>query len=271
MSIKFLPISKHKLDAFHRALTTKQLQNSNELINGAYVIQNELGQLREYRGDKQIGYKVGCNSETIQRDLGICHPIFGRLYASECWKSDTTLSLSQFDGLAIEGELAVRLSRPIVELHDQIFNPNEVIQTIFPVIELHHFAFDEPPTASDLIVRNAIHAGFVCGNETQGNNHFPDKISIKINAVEVARVSGSVISQTVANSLRWLANALKKQGLQVGSNEIILCGPIAPLFPLFQGGHVEVSTDTNVIVKCAIHAQPPQVPEEAKFCGGEQR
>ena len=254
MSIEFLQISKYKLDTLNRTLTTKQLQNSNELINGAYVIQTEISQLRERRGDKQIGYKVGCNSETIQRDLGIHHPIFGRLYASECWKSDTTLPLSLFDGLAIEGELAVRLSRSIVELHDQMFDPDEVIQAIFPVIELHHFAFDEPPTASDLIARNAIHAGFVCGKETQCNNHFPEQISIKINEVEVACVSGSVISQTVTNSLRWLAKALQKQGLQVASNQIILCGSVAPLFPLFQGGQVEVSTDTNIIVKCAIQA-----------------
>ena len=254
MSIEFLHISKYKFDTFSRMLTTKQSQNSDELINGAYVIQNEISQLRERRGDKQIGYKAGCNSETIQRDLGIHHPIFGRLYASECWESNTTLPLSQFDGLAIEGELAVRLSRSIVELHDQMFDSDEVIQAIFPVIELHHFAFDEPPTASDLIARNAIHAGFVCGKETQGNNHFPEQISIKINEVEVARVSGSVISQTVTSSLRWLAKALQKQGLEVASNQIILCGSVAPLFPLIQGGHVEVSTDTNINVKCAIQA-----------------
>ena len=94
MSIEFLQISKYKLDTFNRTLTTKQLQNSNELINGSYVIQTELSQLREHRGDKQIGYKVGCNSETIHGDLGIHHPIFGRFYASECWESDTTLPLS---------------------------------------------------------------------------------------------------------------------------------------------------------------------------------
>ena len=32
------------------------------------------------------------------------------------------------------------------------------------------------------------------------------RISIKINEAEVARVSGFVISQTVTNSLRWLAS-----------------------------------------------------------------
>ena len=47
MSIEFLQISKYKLDTFNRTLTTMQLQNSNELINGAYVIQTELSQLRE--------------------------------------------------------------------------------------------------------------------------------------------------------------------------------------------------------------------------------
>ena len=75
MSIEFLQMSKFKLDTFNRTLTTKQSQNSDKLINGVYVIQTEISQLREHRGDKQIGYMVGCNSETIQRDLGIHHPI----------------------------------------------------------------------------------------------------------------------------------------------------------------------------------------------------
>src|SRR6516165_3790867 len=49
-------------------------------IAESYEIQNEVALLRERRGEKIIGYKVGCTSPAIQEQLGIREPIFGRLF-----------------------------------------------------------------------------------------------------------------------------------------------------------------------------------------------
>ncbi len=252
MTIEFFKLGKRKFDEFKQTLTANQLQNSKILIDGAYAVQDEINAFREQLGAEQIGYKVGCISETIQKSLGIYQPIFGRLYSGQCWNSGATLPLNHFDGLAIEGELAVRLNQPIGELNDQKLEVRRVVQAVFPVIELHHFPFENPPAAAEMISRNAIHAGIVCDENTQHADKFPDQISIKIDGVEVACVSGAVNYETVSHSLRWLAMMLQKKGLKTRANQIVLCGSVAPLFPLRQGGFIEVTTDTDIKVSCAV-------------------
>jgi 2-keto-4-pentenoate hydratase len=84
-----------------------------ELVDVAegYEIQSVMAQLRRERGERVIGYKVGCTSPTIRSQLGIDHRVSGRLYDSEKHASGTVLSRGRYTNLAIEGELAVELSQ----------------------------------------------------------------------------------------------------------------------------------------------------------------
>ena len=50
----------------------------------AYALQVEIARLREERGEKVIGSKVGCTSRPIPMQLGVKEPIFGRLFDIEC-------------------------------------------------------------------------------------------------------------------------------------------------------------------------------------------
>ena len=76
----------------------------------AYRVQSLVAELRERRGERVIGYKLGCTSPVIRQLMGIGHPVFGRLFDSDRWPSGTSLPATRFAGLAIEGELAVRLA-----------------------------------------------------------------------------------------------------------------------------------------------------------------
>ena len=65
-------------------------------------------------GERLVGYKVGCTSAKVQQAFGIPGPIYGRLWEGEQFQappevSPMCLSLSSFNGLAIEGELMVQL------------------------------------------------------------------------------------------------------------------------------------------------------------------
>src|SRR5947209_175427 len=80
---------------------------------GAYALQAEIARLRQQRGEKVIGYKVGCTSKRIQVQLGVNEPIFGRLFDTECHPSGVHLSWARYANLAVEGEMAVRLSRDL--------------------------------------------------------------------------------------------------------------------------------------------------------------
>ena len=129
----------------------------------AYAIQSETSRLRQRSGEALIGYKIGCTSPVVQRQLGTDHPIFGRVFSSERYCSGTEqLLLNQFAGLAIEGELAVRLSENIP---GDCTDPDRILRCVsgvFPVIELHNLVLrSQKRDAAELIANNALHAGFV--------------------------------------------------------------------------------------------------------------
>src|ERR1700722_7170222 len=65
----------------------------------AYALQAEIARLREQRGEKVIGYKVGCTSRPIQAQLGVKEPIFGRLWGTEWHPSGTHLSSARYANL----------------------------------------------------------------------------------------------------------------------------------------------------------------------------
>ena len=58
----------------------------------AYALQAEIAWLREERGEKVIGYKVGCTSPAVQQQLGIGEPIFARIFDTGCFPCGATLS-----------------------------------------------------------------------------------------------------------------------------------------------------------------------------------
>ncbi len=77
----------------------------------AYALQAEIARLREERGEKVIGYKVGCTSRAIQAQLGVDEPIFGRLFDTGCFRSGTRLflrSLRQSGGGGRGGGAAIQ-------------------------------------------------------------------------------------------------------------------------------------------------------------------
>ena len=246
--IEYFRLGKTKFDEVRSSLSESELNDIELLIQRAYSIQSEIDELRTQRGDTQIGYKVGCISETIQNSLGIYQPITGRLYKSQCWETGVQLPLSQFDGLAIEGELAVRLNCPIAELANQRFGLDDVIASVFPVIELHHYSFNEPLTAPGMVSQNAIHAGFVLDRQYLANRQCPQELIVKINGEEVAEVCGKILHETVVSSLQWLGSLLKNSVLPEILDTIVLCGSVAELLPLPDGGVVEVITDVGGFV-----------------------
>src|SRR4051812_14434023 len=105
----------------------------------AYALQGEVARLREDRGERVIGYKIGCTSRAIRDQLGIREPIFGRVFDTGAVPAGSRLAHAGYANLAIEGELAIRLSQdlPRSPLSDEEYT--RAIGSVFPVIELHHF------------------------------------------------------------------------------------------------------------------------------------
>ncbi len=210
----------------------------------AYALQAEIARLREERGERVIGYKVGCTSRPIQVQLGVKEPIFGRLFDTECHPSGVHLSSARYANLAVEGEMAVRLSKDLPSEPLSAEECREAIAVVFPVIELHHYVLPGTwPPGQWLIASNGMHAGFVLAEaETRcsGLANFARSLSIRINEVVVEAVEDAASLTCPIESLRWLAGRLAQFGLPLCKGQVILTGSPMKLCPVAPGSRIVV-------------------------------
>jgi 2-keto-4-pentenoate hydratase len=210
----------------------------------AYALQAEIARLREQRGEKIIGYKVGCTSRPIQAQLGVQEPIFGRLFDTECHPSGVHLSATCYANLAVEGEMAVRLSRDLPSAPLSTEECREAIAEVFPVIELHHYVLPGAwPPGQWLIANNGMHAGLILAEaETRRSSlaNVAHTLSIQINEVVVGAVEDAASLTCPIESLRWLAGRLAQFGLRLFKGQVILTGSPMQLYPVAPGSRIVV-------------------------------
>ena len=215
-------------------------------LDQAYALQGEVARLRVARGERVIGYKVGCTSRTIQDQLGIGEPIFGRVFDTGSVSNGARLAHAGFASLAIEGELAIRLSRdlPRGSLLDEEYM--EAIESVFPVIELHHY--DLPvhgQPAAALIASGGIHAGLVLAEQEitcSGQVPLVSELDVAINDRTVGSTREPWTMGGPAATLRWLTGRLAEWDLELQRGQVILTGSALPLFRVEPGSRVVVHT-----------------------------
>lgn len=220
-------------------------------VEEAYALQIETCKLRSVRGDVVAGYKIGCVSPIVQKQLGVGSPVFGHVFRSEIRDDDATLSASEFSGLAIEGEFAVELARDVQDPEDIRLEPESYVASVFPVIELHNFGFcGDGPSAAELIANNALHAGIVASRAALPSSPGSDlEIEVSIN--------GSIRDSTTHNPL-WaiatLAQMLSAFGIPLSRGQLLLTGSPLPLYPVNAGDCIEVRCVPSARVCASVSA-----------------
>jgi len=213
-------------------------------IRHAYKVQAAVAHLREQRGEKVKGYKIGCTSRSVQEQLGVDQPIFGRIYDHGCFRSGAQLRSEDYVHLAVEGELAVRLAHDLSDTRASDGDVLRAIGAVFPVIELHNFVLRDPgPSCAELIAFNGMHAGWM-GAEREagfsGRLESVESLSIRINDSAAGVVAQPWTMGGPAASLRWLAARLAEFGLRLERGQTVLTGAPLPLFPVTPGTRIVV-------------------------------
>jgi 2-keto-4-pentenoate hydratase len=229
-------------------------------VDDAYALQLAVARLRVQRGEPVAGYKVGCISLGVQEQLGLDRPVFGLVFGTEIHNSGVVLNPDDFDGLAVEGEFAVRIARDVPDENWLRSHPDEAISSGFAVIELHNYAFrNTPHNAQELIGNNAIHAGVVLPlSEPPLNN--PSALSdasirVSRNGTALGTADGRVLPEGPFGSVVRLARHLAKFGQFLRRGQIILTGSPLPLYPVADGERIEVSCDGSGTVVALISSQ----------------
>ncbi len=218
-------------------------------VSQGYELQNAVAKLRFQRGERLIGYKVGCTSSAIQEQLKITHRVRGFLFDTEHYESGVALSRQSFDNLAIEGELAIELSREPREEDFTVHSLPSCISRVFPVIELHnHVMRGQQASAGELIANNAIHAGFVSGGGGLSSNCFSERMFDEAQLVIfrdnqlLDQCEGRLLLETIRSSLKWLWEELFRRGDRLHAGQIVLTGSVPNLFPVVDECSIRVES-----------------------------
>ena len=218
-------------------------------VSQGYELQNAVAKLRFQRGERLIGYKVGCTSSAIQEQLKITHRVRGFLFDTEHYESGVALSRQSFDNLAIEGELAIELSREPREEDFTVHSLPACIARVFPVIELHnHVMRGQQASAGELIANNAIHAGFVSGGGGLSSNCFSETMFDEARLVIfrdnqlLDQCEGRLLLETIRSSLKWLWEELFRRGDRLHAGQIVLTGSVPNLFPVVDECSIRVES-----------------------------
>jgi 2-keto-4-pentenoate hydratase len=205
-------------------------------IARSYELQGEIARLRERRGEKVIGYKIGCVSRVVQEQLGIDQPIFGRIFDTGCFRSGVRLSYARYANLAVEGELAIRLAEDVPVSLASGRDRGQVLASIFPVIELHHYVLvNARPSCPALVACNGMHAGLVLADEETPcpePAHGVQYLGLRIDDEEVGSVARPWTLGGPLAALHWLAGRLGPSGLRLVRGQVILTGSPMRLFPV---------------------------------------
>lgn len=214
-------------------------------LDEAYALQDAVRALRLAAGDRVIGYKVGCTGPGTTAQFGVAGPIRGCLFASEVRGAGDLLPATDFDQLAIEGEMALRIGAA------------GEIAAAFPVIELHNFVFRAArKTLVELIANNGLNAGIVVPDSSWRSSRryvMQDAtLSVRINGR--LRGSGGLwpLPGGPTASLEWLGQHLADAGVGLRPGEIVLAGTPLGLYPVAAGDHVAVCIDEAVVTECVV-------------------
>ena len=217
-------------------------------LEDAYTVLRVVAELRRARGERCLGFKIGCVSPAIQTQLGLHQPVHGYLWDTEAHLSGSRLAAARFARLAVEGEIALRLRRdfptgPRTSL-DEI---SDYIEGWFPVIELHNHVFRGAKlTSQELVAGNAMHAGFVAPSDQKHRDLTAmdrAEIRVEIDGIEVENKNVAVLPDGPLGSLRWLASALALAGQTLKAGTTVLTGSPGRLIPIQAGCSVVVSCE----------------------------
>lgn len=213
-------------------------------LDDAYIIQRAVAELRAARGERCIGFKVGCLSKPIQEQLGLHQPVRGYLWQNEALVSGSHIFCdsrgagqgSRFVNLGIEGEIAVQLGRDISPETAEESSISDCIRCWFPVIELHNAVFRNPtPTSQELVAGNAMHAGLVAP-PTPVNSPLAAlaraEICVEIDGEVVETKSLAELPGGPLGSLRWLAASVSSSKQCLKAGDIVLTGSPGQLIPI---------------------------------------
>ena len=206
--------------------TTASLRTEHPFdLQAAYQIQ-ELGvALREARGEKRVGVKLGFTSREKMKQMGVDHLIWGVITDTMQLEEGASVDLSRFIHPRIEPEVAF-ITRKEISRALNLAEAIDAIAGVCPAIEIidsRYQAFKF--TLEDVVADNTSSAGFVLGAMQPVNTDISNcGVNMKENGRLVQAGSTAAILGDPLRSLVQVSQLLAEKGQVLPAGSIIMAG-----------------------------------------------
>ena len=231
-----------------------------DTIDDGYRAMEKLIDLWQGRGPIG-GYKIALTSKPIQELCGVDQPCGGYVFQETIHTSPADLSLSDFNGLALEFELAVRLAKeiPLDAAPFDDMNIREYVSACHPAFELidDRRADYENLDAISMLSDNIWCGGVALGpavTNWQKIDMASTPVHLEWNGEQLEdSVTGAAMGSPMI-SLAWLANLAAKRGWSMREDMIVITGStLATKYPK-AGDHAAYTVDGIGTVEVRIDA-----------------
>ena len=203
-------------------------------IEDAYRVQSAWQALREARGERLVGHKIGLTSRAMQAAMNITTPDSGFLTDRMVFEPGNDLAAADFLDLKVEVELAFVLAHDIGGPDLTVDDILDATDHVVPAIELiaaRTFRVDPDTgrtrTVVDTIADNAADAGIVTGGRRIGPRdvdlRWVGALLYRNGTIEETGVAAGVLDHP-ANGIGWLARRYHEHGLSLQAGQIVLAG-----------------------------------------------
>jgi 2-keto-4-pentenoate hydratase len=246
-----------KLDeAWERCEPIEPLTDSDGLgpPERSYAIQSRWSELRERRGERVIGHKIGLTSRPMQELIGVDEPDYGRLWSSRYFparRGRVEIPADVFVQPRVEGELAFLIGAPLVGpgvTPQEVLVATEALAVSVEVIDSR--IRDWRIKLADTIADNASFGAFTLGPWSRSLRSADLRtigMLIHHDGVPVVEAIGAAALGHPARCVAWLANTLSTFGVTMQPGDVVLSGSLGTAIPARRGDVFVLET----------HGQPP--------------
>ena len=208
-------------------------------IDDAYAVQSAWSALREAKGERVLGRKIGLTSKAMQEQAGFNEPDFGRLWESRCFPTENgrvAIPANLFLQPRLEGEIAFRLNRelagPGVRIED-VLVATDALAVSFEIVDSRFVR--ENFKVLDTIADNASYGAFTLGawgTDWLEGDLRDIRMTMERDGEVVVEGTGADSLGHPANAVAWLANMLSTYGVRLQPGEILLSGSLGRAIPV---------------------------------------
>jgi 2-oxo-3-hexenedioate decarboxylase len=217
-------------------------------VDLAYRIAAEIRRIREARGERVLGRKIGFTNRTIWPEYGVYAPIWGYVYDTTVHSlpAPTAFDLNSVVEPRIEPEIVFGLSRaPQPDMDERallsciawVAHGFEIVQSVFPG---WRFA------PADTVAAFALHGALLIGPRhtltPSDTGHWFDalstfQITLKRNGADVEHGSGANVLDGPLSALRHLVDLLENDpsNPNLSAGEIVSTGTLTRALPIAPG------------------------------------